>query len=324
MRTRVDGAEPDDSEPEQPEAWIAAGFEPGDAEIWRNWRFTIARAESWVLRGVADGLEAAQWMAAGVEPTTVETWRDAGIDAGEAAQWHELGYDLDGATAETARGRGPAEAFAQAQSESRRRSPSGAATWVSRGPLVAGGASSTIEPRGDPWAMHGYHLRHWLGDDAMAWASQGIEAADAYTWHALGLTPAEAGRLVLRGRGPGDVIGEWWRTGIPFDEVADWIGAGLTSSEAVTQRSRGVTADMAAALRALRRQEPGPTHDTALYRQLLTPQGPPGSTVPGPPPEDEAAARSAVDLGADTAPTMITRRSIGRRSTSTRPGSSIR
>ena len=143
--------------------------------------------------------------------------------------------------------------------------------------------------------MHGYHLRQWLGDDAMAWASQGVEAADAYTWHALGLTPAEAGRLALQGRGPGDVIGDWWRTGIPFDEVADWIGAGLSSSEAVEQRSRGVTSDQAATLRALRRQEPGATHDNARSRQLLTPLGPPGSMVPGPPPEDEAAARSAVE-----------------------------
>ena len=134
MRTRVDGAEPDDSEPELPVAWIAAGFEPGDAEIWRNWRFTIARAESWVLRGVTDGLEAAQWTAAGVEPSTVEAWRDAGIDAAEAAQWHELGYDLDGAAAETAHGRGPAEAFTQAQAEWRERARFEGATWVSPRP----------------------------------------------------------------------------------------------------------------------------------------------------------------------------------------------
>ena len=143
--------------------------------------------------------------------------------------------------------------------------------------------------------MHSYHMRQWIDEEAMQWAAQGIEAADAYTWHALGLTPAEAGRLAIQGRGPGDVIQEWWRAGIPFEEVADWIGAGLTSKEAIDQRSQGITSEQAAALRALRKQEPGPIRDPSVLGQLVTPQGPPGSAVPGPPPEDEAAARTAIE-----------------------------
>jgi hypothetical protein len=34
--------------------------------------------------------------------------------------------------------------------------------------------------------------------------------------------------------------------------VADWIGAGLSPQEAADQRARGITAEQAAALRALR------------------------------------------------------------------------
>jgi hypothetical protein len=48
-------------------------------------------------------------------------------------------------------------------------------------------------------------------------------------------------------------------------------------------------------VRALRRQEPGPKQDPSVLGQLITPQGPPGSSVPGPPPEDEVAARAAVE-----------------------------
>jgi hypothetical protein len=297
MRTRVDASEPDDSKPEQLEAWIAAGFEPSDAEIWRSWRFTIARAEAWIQQGVTEGLEAAQWMAAGVDPTTIQAWRDAGIDSSEAALWHEMGYDIDTASAEKAKGLGPVEAFTQAQAQSRSRSSSfGSSAWISRTPSVTGSqvmAGGLL--RGDPRVMHGYLQRQWLDEEAQRWAAMGIEAADAYTWHALGLTPGEAGRLAIQGRGPGDVIREWWAAGIPFAEVADWIGAGLSSQEAVEQRSQGITSEQAATLRALRQQEPGPKQDSSVLSQLITPQGPPGSSIPGPPPDDESAARSAVE-----------------------------
>ena len=290
MKTRTDASEPDDSKPEGLDAWVAAGFDPRDAQVWRSWRFTIARAEAWIQQGVMEGLTAAQWMAAGVDPTTLQQWLDAGIDASEAALWHEMGFDIDGARTEKAKGLGPTDALAQAQAA--RRSASSGGT---RNMLIVQSGVANIGHRGDPRVMHGYHLRQWVDEEAMKWASQGIEAADAYTWHALGLTPVEAGRLAVQGRGPGDVIREWWSTGIPFDEVADWIGAGLTSTEALKQRSDGITAEQAAALRALRRQEPAPKQDPSDPGQMIFPQGPPGSFVPGPPPEDEEAARAAVE-----------------------------
>jgi hypothetical protein len=288
MRTRMDASEPDDSEPEVLDAWVAAGFDPRDAQTWRSWRFTIARAEAWLQQGVKEGLEAAQWMAAGVNPTTIQKWVDADIDASEAALWHEMGFDIDGAKAGKAKGLGPTDAFAQSQPTIRTTFPS-----VRRN--IARGGIAGFGPSGDPRVMHGYHQREWLDEEAMKWASQGIEAADAYTWHALGLDPVEAGRLAIQGRGPGDVIREWWSAGFPFDEVADWIGAGLTSTEALEQRSQGITAEQAAVLRALRRQEQSAKPDRSVLGPLITPQGPPGSALPGPPPEDEAAAHAAVE-----------------------------
>jgi len=293
-RTKVDASEPDDGEPEQTAAWIAAGFDPRDAEVWRSWRFTIARAEAWVQQGVAEGLQAAQWMAAGANPSTVTSWLDADIDSTEAALWHEMGFDIDGAKAAKAKGLGPVDAFTQAQARSGvRRIVSPSTTGYTTFSRV--GIASFGPGGGDPRVMHGYHQRQWVDEEAMKWASQGIEAADAYTWHALGLTPAEAGRLAIQGRGPGDVIREWWSTGIPFDEVADWIGAGLSSKEALDQRSQGITSEQAAALRALRQQEPAPKPDPSVLGPLITPLGPPTSAIPGPAPQDEGAARTAIE-----------------------------
>jgi hypothetical protein len=296
VRTRIDASEPDDSEPEELTAWIAAGFDEEAAEVWRRWRFTIPRAEAWIEAGVTGGLEAAQWMTAAVDPTSVPTWRDAGIEASEAVQWHEMGYDVDRARTEKAKGLGPTEAFAQSQGQTGRASSSVARLQLS-GPVLQGpmGARRGFLGTGvDPRIMHGYLQRQWADEQAMTWAKQGIEAPDAYTWHALGLTPVEAGRLALQGRMPGELIREWWSAGIPYDEVADWIGAGLTAPEAVDQRSKGITSEQAAALRALRQQESGPAPDSPLGVGALTPQGPPGSEIPGPPPEDEESAREQV------------------------------
>jgi hypothetical protein len=132
--------------------------------------------------------------------------------------------------------------------------------------------------------MQGYMQQQWLDDDAVAWASQGIEANDAYLWHELGLTPLEAARLSVQGRAPGEVIREWWRAGIPFDEVADWIGAGLSADEATDQRAKGITAEHAAALRALRHDEDPPPR-TGLPSGSPMRRGPPRATPTGPPPE---------------------------------------
>jgi hypothetical protein len=246
---------------------------------------------------VTEGLLAAQWMAAGVMPTTVQTWREAGIEASEAVRWHEMGYGLEAARAEKRKGLGPEQAFAQ--SNPRQLGGSGFASrvsvassrWVSRtGTPMQAFHQSGVDSR----VMHGYMQRQWFDEDAKAWALQGIEAADAYTWHELGLTPVEAGRLAMQGRTPGEVIGEWWGAGVPFDEVAEWIGAGLSSAEALEQRSRGITADHAAALRALRQQEIPPPRDSSVPPTLISPQGPPGSERSGPPPENEEEARAEV------------------------------
>lgn len=103
--------------------------------------------------------------------------------------------------------------------------------------------------------MHSYMLRQWVDDEAIAWASHGIDAGDAGAWKELGLTPVEAERQQALGLGAMQTAKAWWRAGIPVDEVADWIGAGLTPEEAAEQRAKGVTGERAAVLRSLRKGE---------------------------------------------------------------------
>ena len=50
----------------------------------------------------------------------------------------------------------------------------------------------------DPRVMHSYMQRQWFDDEAIAWATHGIEAADALAWKELGLTPVEAERYRTR------------------------------------------------------------------------------------------------------------------------------
>jgi hypothetical protein len=294
MKTRIDAAEPEGNEPEEIAAWVASGFSLENAEVWRRWRFTIAQAEAWQAADVEEGLHAAQWSTAGVGPETVKSWRDSGIEASEAVRWHEMGFDAEGARAEKKKGHGPEEAFSRSH-------PTQGGGWISRssgqrGMLGASGSTQAFHQSiADPRVIHGYMQRQWFDEEAMAWATHSIEAADAYTWYELGLTPDEAGRLALQGRMPGEVIREWWSAGIPFDEVAEWIGAGLSSGEAVDQRAKGITAEQAAALRALRREEGVPQRDPTLRQEPLGRQGPPGSERPGPPPDDEEAARAEIE-----------------------------
>jgi hypothetical protein len=293
MRTGIDVDEPDDREPEELALWVAAGFTAGTAEVWRRWRFTIARAHAWVAAGVDEGLEAAQWATAGVTPGTVEEWRQAGIGPGEAVRWHEFGYGFAAARAEKVRGNGPDAAFARAHPQQQ----VGPMARVVRG--VAGrGLASPLrglhEVGVDPRLIHSYMQHQWMDESAVAWATQGIDAVDAYIWHALGLTPAEAGRLELQGRTVGDGVREWWSAGIPYEEFADWIGAGLSAAEAVEQRARGITAEHAASLRALRQDDAPPARPVGRAHALFARQGPPGKEKIGPPPEDEGAARTQI------------------------------
>jgi hypothetical protein len=109
-----------------------------------------------------------------------------------------------------------------------------------------------VEAGVPPQMLHSYLARQWYDDEAVAWAKEGVGGAEAPIWKALGLRPNEAGRLVRTGVTLADTVRDWWRAGIPIGEVADWIGAGLTPKEAVGQRAKGITAEHAAALRALR------------------------------------------------------------------------
>lgn len=294
METGIDVSEPDDREPEEPARWLAAGFTAGTAEVWRRWRFTIARARAWVAAGVDEGLHAAQWSTAGVTPETVEEWRQAGIGPGEAVRWHEFGYGLPTARVEKRRGNSPDAAFAQAHPQ---QAASQTSRMVRRGSISRGLASplrSLHEAGVDPRLIHSYAQHQWMDESAVAWATQGIDAVDAYMWHELGLTPAEAGRLELQGRTVGDVVREWWAAGIPFEEFADWLGAGLSAAEAVEQRARGITAEHAASLRALREDDAPHVRPGGRAHALFARQGPPGTERIGPPPVDEEAARTQI------------------------------
>src|SRR5260370_951405 len=100
--------------------------------------------------------------------------------------------------------------------------------------------------------LHSYIARQEFGDEAVAWASEGIDGGEAPVWRALGFRPREGRRLVRNGTTLADTVRDWWHAAIPIGEVADWIGAGLTPEEAAGQRANGITAEHAAALRALR------------------------------------------------------------------------
>ena len=195
---------------------MAGGRLPGQAaDVWRRWRFTIARAKAWVAAGVDEGLHAAQWSTAGVTPATVEEWRQAGIGPGEAVRWHEFGYELASARIEKARGRSPDEAFAEAHSSGPPRQRHGGNEEPGRTgfPGPPGGLPGPLrglhEAGVDHRLIRAYMQHQWMDETAVAWATQGIDAVDAYRWYDLGLTPAEAGRLELQGRTVGDVVREW-------------------------------------------------------------------------------------------------------------------
>lgn len=307
-RTGIDTEEPDE-EPEEIGRWLEEGFDRETAETWRQWRFSISKARAWRESGIEEGIEAAQWKTAGATPDSVGDWLGAEIDAGEAVHWHEYGFSLEQARVHKQHGRGPAEAFRVLNPPVQNVVQGRVGGWVARGPMssaqilparlggmVPGGPLQRFHQSGaDPRLMHGYLQCGWIDDDAVEWARQGIEAHDAYTWSDLGLKAVEAGRLVLQGRTPGDVVHEWWSTGIPFEEVAEWIGAGLSAAEALGQRTQGITAEHAASLRALRLEEPDDQPRDPVPHALLARMGPPRAQVFGPPPEDEAAARAAVE-----------------------------
>ncbi len=164
---------------------------------------------------------------------TVRDWWRAGIPIREVADW--IGAGLT-----------PEEAFRQ------RSGRSVATARVIRGGPGWGPVEMFVEAGVPPQMRRSYLARQWFDDEAVAWAKEGIDGAEAPIWKALGLRPNEAGRLVRKGVALADTVRDWWRAGIPIGEVADWIGAGLTPKEAAGQRVKGITVERAAALRALR------------------------------------------------------------------------
>lgn len=252
-RRRYDDPEDRDRPPEDLTAWMAAGMRRVEALAWRRWNFTLDEATRWRGSGVQDALMAAQWQAAGVRPDTVRGWLDAKIGAGEAIRWHEFGYNLETAREHAQRGEGPDDVFQKRHQTLQIGPMTRAAGGTGGGGAMAQGIQRFMQSGASHELLRGYIDEQWFDDEALAWAKEGITAADARLWQTIGLTAIEAGELRKADQKPATVIRDWWRAGIPFDEVADWIGAGLSVQEAVDQRASGVTVEQAAALRALRR-----------------------------------------------------------------------
>ena len=245
VRTAInDPWRPDDDPGRQPEPidqWVSAGFAVEEAEIWRNWRFCMRTADAWRGAAVLDGLQAARWSAAGVTPNTVGQWRRAGIEATEAITWNELGISFGEARQNKAKGVTPDEAYSRVSPQ-----PPPVPTQANPalplpnlhagGGMLASGRAPSMGPGFSPFLLRNYMMRQWAHEEAMAWASEGIDVIDAELWRAMGLRPSEAARFVQDGSSAAEAVLGWWRAGIPVDEVADWIGAGL-------ERGRGGRAD---------------------------------------------------------------------------------
>ena len=302
MQTGIDVAEPDDHEPEELARWLAAGFTGrgrrrlASLAIHHRPRTGVGRGGS--RRGLARGPVVHGRRR---PPTPSRSGAQVGIGPGEAVRWHEFGYGLEAARTEKAKGPRPRRGLRAGPSQRAAPPTARMATRSRVGHRLSGPPGGFAGPlRGlheagvDPRLIHSYMQHQWMDESAVAWATQGIDAVDAYMWHELGLTPAEAGRLELQGRTVGDVVREWWSAGIPFEEFADWIGAGLSAAEAVEQRARGITAEHAASLRALRQDDPPQVRPGGRAHPLFARSGPPGSEQIGPPPEDEEAARAKI------------------------------
>jgi len=221
---------------------VEAGVPPRLLHGYMARQWFDEEAVGWATQGI-DAAEAPVWKALGLHPNeagrlarqgatlaaTVSDWWRTGIPIGEVADW--IGAGLT-----------PAEAF--------RRLPghSAAAARVMRGAP----GSDPILNVAEVSVPHGHEPVRGVDQEAVAWATQGIDAAEAPVWKALGLHPNEAGRLARQGATLAATVSDWWRAGIPIGEVADWIGAGLTPLEAAGQRAKDISAEHAATLRALR------------------------------------------------------------------------
>lgn len=274
IRHSLDPLEPEDRGPFDPERWRALGMSTEDGLIWFKHRIDPGDALRWQRAGVSKPMDAVRWKIAGVSPDTVREWIYAEINAREAVAWNELGFSVVEARKHKRARRTPVQAYGRKQRLFMAGAPGppkpvppNMAKLQAQNVARLGGAAyaqlsgpesamhrfiEAVHAHGGQ-VIHSYMQRRWFDDEAIAWASHGIEANDAVAWKELGLTPVEAGRYQEQGMSAMQTAKAWWQAGIPCEEVADWIGAGLTPKEAAEQRANGVTAERAAVLRSLRK-----------------------------------------------------------------------
>jgi hypothetical protein len=250
--------DPGEQRPFDLESWREHGFSEQSGLDWWRHRIDPAEALRWQRVAVAEPIDAVRWKIAGIGPDTVREWIYAKIDAREAVAWTEMGFSVAEARKHKRAGRTAVQAYGRAhRARLVQTYPPAPQALPGRPGRSGSGPQHFIETvRGrDPQMIHSYMHRRWFDDEAIAWASHGIDAADALAWKELGLTPVEAERCRTRDGSPMQTAKAWWQAGIPFEEVADWIGAGLIPEEAVAQRAKGVTAERAAVLRSLRKDK---------------------------------------------------------------------
>lgn len=267
-KTTFEQPEPEERGPFDPKQWEAVGIAKDDGLGWWKHRIDPGDAVAWQRAGVREPIDAVRWKIAAVTPDTVREWIRAEIDAREAVGWTELGFSVVDARHHKRAGRTPVQAYGRrhrtrpAPPPPQTRAAAGTG-WTAYGPRPPASVRHGPGPQRfmqavghrDPRVTHSYMQRQWFDDEAIAWATHGIEAADALAWKELGLTPVEAERQQSQGLSAIQTAKAWWKANIPFDEVADWLGAGLTPQEAAEQRANGVTADQAAVLRSLRKEK---------------------------------------------------------------------
>jgi hypothetical protein len=240
------------------EPWLSLGITKRDAEAWLVQRIGPAEASRWRRAGVSVPIEAVRWKRAGVEARGVREWLYAGIDAREAVVWTELGFDAPRARRHKRAGLTATQAYGRERNAARPAAPSWSGfSWGPARPPAARSPARFVDAvrQRSPRVIHSYMQRGWTDDDAIAWALQDIDAGEALAWKELGLRPAEARRLHEGGQTAMQTAKAWWEAGVPLSEVADWIGAGLTPAEAAAQRANGVSAERAAILRSLRKDD---------------------------------------------------------------------
>ncbi len=255
---RPDPGDPRDRRRFDAERWRELGFSRESGLAWFEHRIEPQDALRWQRAEVVEPIDAVRWKIAGIGPDTVREWVYAKIDAREAVAWTELGFNVADARKQKRAGRTAVQAYGHAHRMNAAvpypPTPPSPQAGLSRVGLSNRRFMEAVRGR-DPRVMHSYMQRQWFDDEAIAWATHGIEAADALAWKELGLTPVEAERYRTREMSPMQAAKAWRRAGIPFDEVADWIGAGLSPEEAVQQRANGVTAERVAVLRSLRKNK---------------------------------------------------------------------